>query len=229
MIILHHAAAKKCSVEDIHQWHLNNGWIGIGYQYFVRKNGRVFRGRPEDVVGSHTSNFNAVSVGICFEGDFRYEKPTEAQIKSGQELVAHLKQKYQINKVKRHCELNNTSCPGQLFPFDKIANEKVRENLILSFQQAAVADKVKLPVCGVDGLYGLETRVAMEKCIVKKRYFYKYKNCTKLVQRLLGVNPIDGLCGKNTDAAIRKFQQENGLVADGAVGIKTWEKLLKIK
>ena len=25
-IILHHAAATTCTAEQIHQWHLNNGW-----------------------------------------------------------------------------------------------------------------------------------------------------------------------------------------------------------
>ena len=25
-IILHHANAEVCSAEDIHSWHLNNGW-----------------------------------------------------------------------------------------------------------------------------------------------------------------------------------------------------------
>jgi hypothetical protein len=29
-LIMHHAAAKKCTVEDIHRWHLGNGWRGIG-------------------------------------------------------------------------------------------------------------------------------------------------------------------------------------------------------
>jgi N-acetylmuramoyl-L-alanine amidase len=68
----------------------------------------------------------------------------------------------------------------------------------------------------------------MQKCIVKKRLVYKYKNVTKLVQRLLGLDQ-DGLCGKQTDLAIRNFQKENGLVVDGAVGLNTWKKLLHIK
>lgn len=36
-IILHHAAAINCSAEDIHRWHLNNGWAGAGYHFLVRK------------------------------------------------------------------------------------------------------------------------------------------------------------------------------------------------
>ena len=45
-IILHHAAAKKCSAEDIHRWHLNNGWSGAGYHFLVRKDGTIYRLRP---------------------------------------------------------------------------------------------------------------------------------------------------------------------------------------
>jgi hypothetical protein len=26
--ILHHAEASHCTIEDIHQWHLENGWAG---------------------------------------------------------------------------------------------------------------------------------------------------------------------------------------------------------
>lgn len=229
MIILHHAAAKECSPEDIHQWHLNQTWSGIGYHFVVRKNGQIFRGRPEDAVGAHTSNFNSTSIGICFEGDFRSEEPTNIQIEAGKELVAYLKQKYGINIVKRHCDLNNTSCPGRLFPFDKVANGEVEENLVLSFQKAAQADGYKFKQYGVDGIFGAETLAAMQKCVVKKRYFYQYKNCTRLVQRLLGVSPIDGLCGQVTEQAIKKFQIQNGLVVDGCCGEKTWKKLLGIK
>jgi peptidoglycan hydrolase-like protein with peptidoglycan-binding domain len=68
----------------------------------------------------------------------------------------------------------------------------------------------------------------MQKCIVKKRLLYKYANATKLVQRLLGVKQ-DGICGKNTEAAIKTFQKNHGLVVDGCVGLNTWKKLLNIK
>jgi peptidoglycan hydrolase-like protein with peptidoglycan-binding domain len=68
----------------------------------------------------------------------------------------------------------------------------------------------------------------MQKCIVKKRLLYKYKNATKLVQRLLGIEQ-DGLCGKATTKAIEEFQSTNNLVVDGCCGVNTWEKLLGIK
>lgn len=226
MIILHHADASKCSVEDINRWHIQRGYSCIGYQYFVRKDGSIYKGRPDNVIGAHAKGFNSTSIGVCFEGRYNKEVMLEAQIKAGKELVAYLKKKYNINKVLKHKDVNSTDCPGSLFPFDEIVKEE-KENLVLSFQRAAVADGVKLPQFGCDGYYGAETKRAMEKCVVKRRLLYRYKNCTKLVQRLLGIT-VDGLCGKDTAKAIKEFQQKNNLEPDSCCGVNTWEKLLGI-
>lgn len=112
-----------------------------------------------------------------------------------------------------------------------VSTEQSKENLVLSFQKAAIADdQTLLPKYGADGEYGKETAEAMQKCVVKRRITYRYKNCTKLVQRLLGFvgNDIDGKCGPQTVKAIKDFQKKNGLVSDGAVGELTWKKLLGI-
>ena len=85
-IILHHADAKNCSAEDIHRWHLNNGWSGAGYHFLVRKDGKVYRLRPEDKVGAHAYGANYNSLGICFEGNYMEEDMPEAQKEAGKEL-----------------------------------------------------------------------------------------------------------------------------------------------
>ena len=77
-IILHHAAAASCTAEDVHRWHLAHGWSGIGYHYFVSKDGEVTRGRPLWAVGAHAEGSNRVSVGICFEGNFQVEEEMPA-------------------------------------------------------------------------------------------------------------------------------------------------------
>jgi N-acetyl-anhydromuramyl-L-alanine amidase AmpD len=233
MIVLHHADAKSCTTQDIHKWHLKRGWTGFGYHFLVRKDGQIFRGRPEDTIGAHISNYNSRSIGICFEGDYMEETMPRAQLEAGKELVAYLKDKYNINKVKGHRDLMATSCPGDKFPFDeianasKVANSTSSKNLILEFQKAAVADGFEFSKYGCDGDYGTETESVMKQCIVKKRSEYMYPNATKLVQRLLGVK-ADGKCGPNTDKVIKAFQEKNGLVADGVVGLNTWKKLLGI-
>ena len=226
MIVLHHADASTCSAQDVHWWHIKQGWSGIGYHYFVSKQGVVFKGRPDDVIGSHAKGYNSTSIGICFEGKFNKEIMPEAQIQAGKELVEYLKKKYNINNVKRHKDLMATDCPGNLFPFEAIV-ENEKENLILTFQRAAIADGIKLPQYGADGKYGTETESALKTCIVKRRVFYKYKNATMLVQKLLGITQ-DGLAGKNTEEAIKHFQKSKGLVVDGCCGINTWKALLGI-
>lgn len=225
MIVLHHADSKHCTIYNIHNWHLANGWSGFGYHYFVNKRGEVYQGRQDDIIGSHAKGYNSTSLGICFEGDFEKETPTQEQIKVGLELVDLLKKKYSIKKVKGHGELMTTSCPGSLFPIEKFVGEE--ESLVLSFQRAAVADGFKLSKYGCDGKFGAETEEAMKKCVVKRRLFYKYKNSTELVQRLLGITQ-DGLASKDTESAIKEFQSNNNLVVDGCVGVLTWKKLLNI-
>ena len=116
-------------------------------------------------------------------------------------------------------------CPW--IEYGEVETVKEGENLVLLFQKAAIADGVKFPKFGADGEYGSETNAAMKKCIVKKRLTYQYKNCTKLVQKILGIVQ-DGLCGKNTEQAIKDFQKKNNLVVDGAVGEQTWKRLLGI-
>jgi N-acetylmuramoyl-L-alanine amidase len=47
----------------------------------------------------------------------------------------------------------------------------------------------------------------------------------RYLQYRVGADP-DGIYGSNTEAAIKKFQQQNGLTADGIIGAMTWQKLI---
>ena len=119
-IVLHHRAGYG-DVLSIHNQHKNaNGWNGIGYNFYVTKKGEVYSGRPENAVGAHTTNYNSVSVGICFEGNYDNELMPDAQFKAGKELMAYLKGKYPSAQFKRHRDLNATACPGKNFPFEEI-------------------------------------------------------------------------------------------------------------
>jgi putative chitinase len=53
---------------------------------------------------------------------------------------------------------------------------------------------------------------------------YRFERVADL-QRRLGVEPVDGIFGDDTEAAIRAFQQRRGLVEDGKVGPTTWAAL----
>lgn len=118
-IVLHHRAGSG-DAESIHLMHLKQSWVGIGYHFYVRKDGKVYRGRPIDTVGAHCLNYNGSSIGICFEGNFETEEMPVKQLKAGQELVSYLKDLYPKAVVKRHSDLCSTACPGRSFPFEKI-------------------------------------------------------------------------------------------------------------
>ncbi|MCD8391539.1 MAG: N-acetylmuramoyl-L-alanine amidase, partial [Firmicutes bacterium] len=78
-IALHHAEASSCTAADVDSWHKANGWAGIGYHFFVRKDGSIYRGRPLDKMGAHVSGYNNKSIGICAEGAYMTETMPAAQ------------------------------------------------------------------------------------------------------------------------------------------------------
>jgi len=79
-IILHHAEASHASVEEVNRWHLERGWTGIGYHFYIRKDGKVYRGRPEWAVGAHAQGHNSRAIGICCEGSYMTENMPQAQL-----------------------------------------------------------------------------------------------------------------------------------------------------
>ena len=118
-IILHHRGGNG-DVESIHKQHIANGWNGMGYHFYVRKDGTVYKGRPIDTWGSHCIGYNDKSVGVCFEGNFENEKMTTAQTKAGKEVISYLKSLYPNAEIKSHKDFNSTACPGKNFLFDEI-------------------------------------------------------------------------------------------------------------
>lgn len=120
-LVIHHAAGNG-SPEGIHNYHLSRGWAGIAYHYYVRKDGTIYRGRPEAMIGGHTTNWNWCSIGICFEGNFENDYMSDAQFTAGQMLIANIINRYPDITVWRHSALQNTSCPGKNFPFELMLN-----------------------------------------------------------------------------------------------------------
>ena len=127
-IVIHHAAATKCSLTDIHRWHLERGFKGIGYHYFISKDGDVFRGREDDWAGGHVfGKLNERSLGICLEGNYDTEPIVSApQLATLIELVRNKRKEYNIplNKVIPHKDVADTACPGKYFPW-LVFNRKI--------------------------------------------------------------------------------------------------------
>lgn len=197
-IILHHAEATSCTAEDIHRWHLGNGWSGAGYHFLVRKDGKIYRLRPENKVGAHASGSNSDSLGICFEGRYNSETMPQAQIDAGRALVAHLKGKYSITTVQAHRDVCSTDCPGANFPFAAIADAPASSAPAQAGGQTptpgaasgSIADVQRWAGSTADGIFGPNTKASL----VRK------------LQRELNAQfgrglAVDGIWGPKTKAA----------------------------
>jgi len=133
-IIIHHALAKKCTVYDIHRWHKDKGFIGIGYHFFIAKNGTIYKGRNINWQGAHCAEdfMNIKSIGVCIEGCYEdYKNQTdknvpEVQLKALKKLVKYLMDVYNISidKVKKHGDYAKYKlCPGNYFPWNDFVKQ----------------------------------------------------------------------------------------------------------
>ena len=120
MIVLHHSESTGTSVEEINRWHLERGWTGIGYHFYIRKDGRIYRGRPEWAVGAHAQGHNSRAVGICCEGSYMTETMPQAQLDALKDLIRAMMAKYPGAKLLRHKDVNSTDCPGVNFPWAEV-------------------------------------------------------------------------------------------------------------
>jgi len=120
-IILHHIQAKVATAETINEWHIANGWSGIGYNEYIRKDGTVYICRG-DYVGSHCQGQNSKTYGIAVEGDYDTESimPNE-QKRSLVERIKYNRARFKnLIGVFPHNYFNDTKCPGKNFPIQEI-------------------------------------------------------------------------------------------------------------
>lgn len=117
-----------------------------------------------------------------------------------------------------------------VYPFNNVEPPKAETKIsVLEWQKAAIADGFEFPLYGADGLWGEECEGVAKIAIVKNRGKddYRYRNLTKLVQRVVGVVQ-DGLAGEDTASGIGEYQRTHGLDDDECVGINTWKKMLGV-
>ena len=97
------------NAEDIHRWHLERGWSGIGYHYVIKINGAIEAGRPHYWQGSHAYGHNKNTIGICLIGRDTF---TADQMSSLEGLVRSLRDEYPKANVIGHNEVSKKQCPN---------------------------------------------------------------------------------------------------------------------
>lgn len=86
----------------------------IGYHKWIAYDGRLYIARRDNERGAHAVErgrphwWNKNSVGICLQGNFEKERPTDAQLKT---LKKEL-DSYDV-PIKQHKEIYPTLCPGK--------------------------------------------------------------------------------------------------------------------
>lgn len=114
-IVIHCSATPEGRVvtaKDIDRMHRERGFAKIGYHRFIRLDGQIERGRPDEIPGAHVAGKNSYSIGICYAGgvaaDGKTAKDTRtpAQKASLRKLVDEYLAKYPGAKVVGHRDLS---------------------------------------------------------------------------------------------------------------------------
>ncbi|MCM8901276.1 peptidoglycan-binding domain-containing protein [Caldicoprobacter algeriensis] len=185
-IVLHHAAVQRATPQQIHEWHLQRGWLGAGYNVYVRKDGSVWELRPLWAVGAHAEGVNSESIGVCAEGMYHSSdsQPYDREMPRQQfdalvKVVKDLVEEYpSIMWIKGHNEVQGsaTACPGSFFPLQEVIRTATnslavkevdvmkkgdRGPVVEKLQRLLIELGYELPKYGIDGVFGVETEAAV--------------------------------------------------------------------
>lgn len=130
------------TMEQVRQYHMTpakdggKGWNDIGYHLYIEQDGRVRRGRLDQVPGAHVEAFNAHTLGVCCSGHGDYEPFNAQQMGSLIEQCAKWCRLYELPpaQVLGHRETDDyggppvwKTCPGNLVDMDLIRALLARE------------------------------------------------------------------------------------------------------
>ncbi len=95
---------------DIHQWHQERGFDGIGYNHVIQRDGTVEAGRPHYWTGAHVRSHNHHSIGICLVGRDEFTDRQNTELKK---MLYWLKFQYQQAEIVGHYQLDDKkTCPN---------------------------------------------------------------------------------------------------------------------
>lgn len=96
LIVVHCSATRAdraLTTENLEIIHRRRDFRGIGYHYYIRRDGTVVNTRPLELIGAHVKGHNAHSIGLCYEGGLDCDgKPADTRTpeqRSALRLLVH--------------------------------------------------------------------------------------------------------------------------------------------
>lgn len=114
LIVIHCSATREdrtLSVQDLELCHRRRSFNGIGYHFYIRKDGSIIATRPIEKIGAHAKGWNLKSIGICYEGGLdrrgrAKDTRTTQQKRALEKLVTLLLEEYPGSRVCGHRDLS---------------------------------------------------------------------------------------------------------------------------
>lgn len=95
---------------EIHHWHKQRGFDGVGYHKVILEDGTIQHGRPLYWQGAHVGGHNTGSIGICLIG---VDSFTRQQYSALHYLLFKLSEKYGDVEIVGHRDLDpSKTCPN---------------------------------------------------------------------------------------------------------------------
>lgn len=189
--------------------------VGIAYSFVIMQSGRVFEGRGWGRVGGHTKGLNSSAYAACFPINGNRTRLTSVAIAAFHALrqqgvaLVHLAPNHIVSGHRDH---GTTDCPGTLVYEQLVKATPVPEIVPDARQAIAAHPTLRL------GKGGVGARPPEQAAV------------RALQQRLVAWRALDprhatGYFGPITDEAVRRVQQQQGLIVDGIVGPQTYRVL----
>ena len=180
---------------------------------------------------AYGTEFNSVS------GLTTYYSPINTQAENSRKLAENLYQKLIQNTPQRGRGvqeidigvLSNVNCPSALIEAGFMTNLEEAQLMLNPLFQQEVGEESCEGVCTYLNVGYLPRNNLANYPNLRNGSRSNFVYLLQFMLNLLGANLIvDGIFGKNTENAVRNFQQENSLSVDGIVGVNTWRTLLTL-